>query len=66
VNFNNVEYSITLAITTTRILKEKSNTSFRDSTQQIMNTTQPQNVEPKTMGDDNDLDFLMYKHGIQI
>jgi hypothetical protein len=66
VNFNNTEYSITLAITTTRILKEKINTLFRDSTQQIMNTTQSQNVEPSTMGDDNDLDFFMYKHGIQI
>jgi hypothetical protein len=62
VNFNNVEYSITLAITTTRILKEKNNSSFRDSTQQIMDTTQPQNI----IGDENDLDFFMYKHGIQI
>jgi hypothetical protein len=66
VNFNNTEYSITLAITTTRILKEKINTLFRDSTRQIMDTTQSQNVEPSTMGDDNDLDFFMYKHGIQI
>ena len=66
VNFNNTEYSITLAITTTRILKEKVNTQFRDSTRQIMDTTQSQNVEPTIMGDDNDLDFFMYKHGIQI
>jgi hypothetical protein len=66
INFNNVEYSITLAITTTRILKEKINTLFRDSTQQIMDTTQPQNVEPNYGGDENDLDYFMYKHGIQI
>ena len=66
VNFNNVEYSITLAITTTRILKEKINTQFRDSTRQIMDKPQSQNVEPSIMGDENDLDFFMYKHGIQI
>ena len=66
VNFNNVEYSITLAITTTRILKEKTNTQFRDLTRQIMDKPQSQNVEPSIMGDENDLDFFMYKHGIQI
>ena len=66
INFNNVEYSITLAITTTRILKERINSLFRDSTQQIMDKTQPQNVETNTGGDENDLDYFMYKHGIQI
>ena len=66
VNFNNVEYSLTLAITTTRILKEKINTLFRDSTQQILGISQPQNVETNTGGDENDLDYFMYKHGIQI
>ena len=66
INFNNVEYSITLAITTTRILKERINSLFRDSTQQILDTKQPQNVETNTGGDENDLDYFMYKHGIQI
>ena len=66
VNFNNTEYSITLAITTTRVLKEKVNTLFRDSTQQILGISQPQNVEPNIGGDENDLDYFMYKHGIQI
>ena len=66
VNFNNVEYSITLAITTTRILKEKTNTQIRDSTRQIIDTTKSQNVEPNSGGDENDLDYFMYKHGIQI
>ena len=60
VNFNNTEYSLTIAITTTRILQEKNNSSFRDSTQQIMNTSQPQPIET------DDLDLYMYKLGIQI
>ena len=66
ISFNNVEYSIILAITTTRILKERINSLFRGSTQQIMDKTQPQNVETNTGGDENDLDCFMYKHGIQI
>lgn len=60
VNFNNTEYSLTIAITTTRILQENNNSSFRDSTQQIMNTSQPQPIET------DDLDLYMYKLGIQI
>ena len=31
-----------------------------------MDKTQPQNVETNTGGDENDLDYFMYKHGIQI
>jgi hypothetical protein len=69
INFNNTEYSITLAITTTRILKDKSNTNFRDSTRQIGNIQQeqPSNTTiPEIFGDEHDLDFYMYKHGIQM
>jgi hypothetical protein len=68
INFNNTEYSLCFSITTTRILKEKSNTNFRDSTRQVMDTQQePTNtVIPDVFNDENDLDFYMYKHGIQI
>ena len=70
VNFNNTEYSITLAITTTRILKEKINSNFRDSTNQIMNMSQQpaDNIlnAPNIFGDENDLDFFMYKHGVNM
>ena len=69
VNFNNTEYSITLAITTTRILKQRNNNIFQDSTQQIMNTQIQNNmpvIEPEPFGDETDLDFFMYKQGINI
>lgn len=69
VNFNNTEYSITLAITTTRILKNKSLASFRDSTKQILDTSVLNNnnvPEPPVFDDENDLDFFMYKHGIDM
>ena len=69
INFNNVEYSITLAITTTRIIKEKLNTDFRDSTNQIMNIPNQPNQPldaPLPFDDENDLDFFMYKHGINM
>jgi hypothetical protein len=69
INFNNTEYSITLAITTTRILKDKSYTNFRDSTRQIgdIQQEQPSNTTiPEIFGDEHDLDFYMYKHGIQM
>lgn len=70
INFNNTEYSLCLAITTTRILKDKLNTNFRDLTRQnAMNIQQeqPQNTTiPDVFGDEHDLDFFMYKHGIQV
>ena len=69
INFNNVEYSITLAITTTRVLKSKINTNFRDSTNQIMNIPNQPNQPldaPLPFDDENDLDFFMYKHGINM
>lgn len=69
INFNNTEYSITLAITTTRVLKEQLNTSFRDSTKQILDTNVINNnnmPEPPVFNDENDLDFFMYKHGIDM
>ena len=66
INFNNTEFSLTLAITSTRILKSKINTNFRDSTNQIMNIpNQPLDI-PLPFDDENDLDFLMYKHGINM
>ena len=69
INYNNVEYSITLAITTTRVLKSKINTNFRDSTNQIMNIPNQPNQPldaPLPFDDENDLDFFMYKHGINM
>ena len=71
VNFNNTEYSITLAITTTRILKERINSNFKDSTNQIMNMPPQLSTDniinaPNIFGDENDLDFFMYKHGINM
>lgn len=70
INMNNTEYSICLAITSVRILKQKNNIPFRDSTQPIMDTTQITNnmpvIEPQPFGDESDLDFFMYKHGINI
>jgi hypothetical protein len=68
INFNNVEYSLCLGITTTRILKDKLNSSsFRDSTRQIMNIPQEQpTITPDVFNDENDLDFYMYQHGIQM
>jgi hypothetical protein len=70
VNFNNTEYSITLAITTTRILRQNNTNPFRQSTQQIMDTTQITNnmpvLEPEPFGDETDLDFFMYKQGINL
>jgi hypothetical protein len=71
VNFNNTEYSITLAITTTRILKERINSNFKDSTNQIMNMPLQPSTDniinaPNIFGDENDLDFFMYNHGINM
>ena len=69
INFNNTEYSITLAISTTRILKDKLNTNFRDSTNQILNIPNQPNQPldaPLPFNDENDLDFFMYKHGINM
>ena len=71
VNFNNTEYSITLAITTTRILKERINSNFKDTTNQIMNMPPQLSTDniinaPNIFGDENDLDFFMYKHGINM
>ena len=66
INFNNTEFSLTLAITSTRILKSKINTNFRDSTNQIINIpNQPLDV-PLPFDDENGLDFFMYKHGINM
>ena len=68
INFNNTEYSLCLAITTTRILKDKLNTNFRDSTRQNEMNIQPEQQQntsiPEVFGDEHDLDFFMYKHGI--
>ena len=71
VNLNNTEYSITLAITTTLILKERINSNFKDSTNQIMNMPPQLSTDniinaPNIFGDENDLDFFMYKHGINM
>lgn len=70
INMNNTEYSICLAITSVRILKEKTNIPFRQSTQAIMDTTEITNnmpvIESQPFGDESDLDFFMYKHGINI
>ena len=66
INFNNTEFSLTLAITSTRILKSKINTNFRDSTNQIMNIPNQPLDAPLPFDDENDLDFFMYKHGISM
>jgi hypothetical protein len=74
VNFNNTEYSITLAITTTRILNNNfrslaglfSNVVSNNVTSLNSDTLEnQQNEEPVKPPFDNetDLDFFMFKHG---
>lgn len=70
INFNNTEYSITLCIISTRIIKDKSTVSFRELTTKVMDTSGQTNNNPplpiEPFGDETDLDFFLYKQGINI
>jgi hypothetical protein len=78
VNFNNIEWAITLAITTTRKVIEKDNKNFSDMLNPILQlikqpetTTEtpyvpPVGIDKSLFTDENDLDFFMYKHGVNI
>jgi hypothetical protein len=74
-----VEWAITLAITTTRriIEKDSSSSKFSDMLSPILqmikepekeNTpyTPPVGIDKSLFSDENDLDFFMYKHGVDI
>ena len=69
VNFNNVEWSITLAITTTRIYKNNTMSlmSLFSNTQNNIpdnaNTEISKDVTQVPFSDENDLDFYMYQRG---
>lgn len=84
VNFNNVEWAITLAITTTRKVIENDTTkSFSDMLSPILRMIQqpqidtsvdstippyipPVGIDKSLFTDENDLDFFMYKNGVNI
>lgn len=69
VNFNNVEWSLTLAITTTRIYKNNTMSLmslFRNTQNNIpdtANTEVSKDVTEVPFSDENDLDFYMYQRG---
>lgn len=78
VNFNNAEWSITLAITSTRKFKEPEGRTFSDVVTPIMQAiadpaapppgelpTRP-DIDPSMFRDETDLDFFMYQRGIDI
>jgi hypothetical protein len=81
INFNNIEWAITLAITTTRKLIEKDNKNFSDMLKPILQMMEQPiqdtsgNIAPPSQAvgldkslftDENDLDFFMYKNGVNI
>jgi hypothetical protein len=74
VNFNNNEFSLTLAITTTRVYKSNISSLFSNIQNPVLQTTQQQPVIPEGSSetniprfpftDENDLDYFLYKKGI--
>ena len=79
INFNNAEWSITLAITSTRKFKDPDARAFSDLVRPIMQLVAdppppaegaaappPALAPPGAFGDETDLDFFMYQHGINI
>ena len=82
VNFNNVDWTITLSMTIFRKKDKISDNKFSDLTDPILqlvetlkqnnttvplvNTPTPNNTVPLPFTDETDLDFYMYKHGITL
>ena len=79
INFNNVNWTITLAITKFKKMKIDSTTTFQDATTKLLEmklldkplddknlNEKPLEDIPLPFTDDNDLDFFMYKNGIDI
>lgn len=72
INFNNTEWSITLAITSIRKYRDTENdNTFSDMITPILKVTNPEIdlpvVENNNMfSDETDLDFFMYKNGVNI
>jgi hypothetical protein len=74
INFNNSNWSITLAITTTRKVRDtQKDTSFSNMLKPILELIKnpnvfvpPDGIDNKLFTDDTDLDFFMYSHGIDI
>ena len=76
VNFNNAEWSITLAITSTRKFKDPEGRTFGDVTKPVMQLVADPaappsaparpDIDPTMFRDETDLDFFMYQRGIDI
>lgn len=69
INFNNTDWAITLAITTTRQFKIPDSRSFSDTTTAILQPTKAPGADvpqPDIFGAESDLDFFLYRIGIDI
>lgn len=67
INFNNVDWAITLAITTTRLFKMPDGKTLNDVITPILQRDKGALEEPGIVfTTDSDLDFFLYKNGIDI